>query len=408
MAARATHSGQGSEHTGAHLALALLGYFVLVTLVITLSPFDFAFRRFRISFAMVPSDIVANVALFLPLGFLGRSFEGASARLRGRALWVAIGFSVLVETAQIFIRGRYVSPIDVASNACGAYLGVLLRDRLERMAVWNPNLVGRIGLDVPLVGLLYLLVPQLWLSSVGLVEDARRSVTTLLLGCAGSIVLVALHRHRWPSGARLAARVVPPLALVWFMVGALPAATAAPRTFGAMAVSLAVLTWWFLRRDPVADEQRFEVATLQRFLPVFALYLVVAALWPPFRPMAPWHGAVGFADRLNNASVVDLLLLLEQVGGFTLLGYAAAEWRGRRELSLAADLPRVALAATAFATSLELAQGLLFGPGASAMRALLSTSGALYGVAVYHLARAHVRALRVPAAAGSKRITEAA
>jgi len=321
---------------------------------------------------------------------------------------VAVGFSILIETAQIFIRGRYVSPIDVASNAGGAFLGVLLRDRLERMAMWNPNLVGRIGLDVPLVGLLYLLVPQLWLSSVGLVEDARRSVTTLLLGCAGSIVLVALHQHRWPSGARLAARVVPPLALIWFMVGVFPAATAAPRTFGAMAVGLATLTWWFLRRDPASDEQRFEVATLQRFLPVFAVYLVVAALWPPFRSMVPWHGAVGFANRLNNASVVDLLLLLEQVGAFTLLGYAAAEWRGRQELSLAADLPRVALAAAALATSLELVQGALFGPGASVMRALLSTSGALYGVAVYHLARAHVRALRVPDVADRKRITEAA
>jgi hypothetical protein len=219
---------------------------------------------------------------------------------------------------------------------------------------------------------------------------------------------VALHRHRWPSGARLAARVVPPLALIWFLVGALPAATAAPRAFGALTVCLAAVTWWFLRRDPAPDEQRFEIATLQRFLPVFALYLIVAALWPPFRSIAPWHGAVGFADRLNNARVIDLLLLLEQVGGFTLLGYALAEWKGRRELSLAADLPRVVLAAAAFATSLELVQGVLLGPGASLLRALLSTSGALYGVAVYHLARAHVRALRLSAAAGSKRITEAA
>ena len=78
----------------------------------------------------------------------------------------------------------------------------------------------------PLVGLLYLLAPQLWLSSVGLIEDPRRSVTTLLLGCAGSIVLVALHRHRWQSGVRVATHVVPPLAVLWFMTGALPAATA--------------------------------------------------------------------------------------------------------------------------------------------------------------------------------------
>ena len=50
--------------------------------------------------------------------------------------------------------------------------------------------------------------------------------------------------------------------------------------------------------------------------------------------------------------------------------------------------------AVAGAVSLELAQGLLTGPGASLLRALLSASGTIYGAAVYHLARAHVRALR--------------
>ncbi len=391
----APQTSPDSRRTAAHLTLALLGYFVFVTAVITLSPFDFSLRQIRIYVRLVPSDIAANIALFLPLGFLGRGLLRASGR-GGRVVWMAAACSLLIETAQIFIRRRYVSPIDVVSNSCGAWLGVALRDRLERWALWHPRLVGRIGLDVPLVGLLYLLVPQLWLSSVGMIEDARRSMTTLLLGCAGSLVLVALHRNRWQSGLRLATHVVPPLALIWFMVGALPAATASPRAFGALAALVVVLTWWLLRGESASDEQRFEIATLQRFLPVFALYLIVASLWPPFRSLTPWHGAVGFANRLNGAGVVDILILLEQVGGFTLLGYALAEWRGRRELSLAGDLPLVAGCALCFAGSLELAQGFLSGPGASLLRGGLSIAGAAYGTAVYHLARAHVRALRVP------------
>jgi VanZ family protein len=394
-----------STRTGARLTLALLGYFVLVTAVITLSPFDFSFRRFRVSLSIVPADIVANIALFLPLGFLGRGLTNGSSRSGRRVVWIAAVCSLLIEVSQLFLRRRYAGPVDVLSNTTGAWLGVLARDSIERWALWHPRLVGRIGLDVPLVGLLYLLAPQLWLSSVGLIEDARRSITTLLLGCAGAIVLVALHRHRWQSGVRVATHVVPPLAVLWFMTGALPAATASPFTFGALGLTVAALTAWLLRRAEASNEPRFEISTLRRFVPVFAIYLVATALWPPFRSPAAWHGALLFENRLNGAGVVDVLLLLEQVGGFTLLGYAVAEWRGRRELSLATDLPPLVAAAAGCAIGLEAVQGVLSGSGASLLRAVLSTSGAAYGVAVYHLARQHVRALRAEDAAAS---TEAA
>ena len=397
----------GSRRTGTRLTLALLGYFVLVTAVITLSPFDFGLRRFRISIAVVPSDVVANIALFLPLGFLGRGLTDGSAKSGRRVVWIAAVCSLVIETSQLFLRRRYAGPVDVVSNTAGAWLGVVVRDRVERWALWRPHLIGRVGLDVPLVGLLYLLVPQLWLSSVGLMEDARRSVTTLLLGCAGSIVLVALHRHRWQSGVRLATQVVPPLAVLWFMTGALPAATASPIAFGSLLVAIAALSAWLLRRDESSSEPRFEVATLRRFVPVFAIYLVVAALWPPFRSITGWHGAILFENRMNGAGVVDVLLLLEQVGGFTLLGYAVAEWRGRRELGLVADLWTLVPAAAACALSLEAAQGFLSGPGASLLRAMLATSGTTYGVAVYHLARQHVRALRAESG-GDRSVTEAA
>jgi VanZ family protein len=380
--------------TSTRLALALLGYFVLVTLVITLTPFDFAWRPVHLSWLLAPSDIVANIALFLPIGFLLRSLGFRSTPRVWQAVLFAAAFSVLLETAQIFIAGRFVSVVDVVTNTIGAYLGIRLRDRVARWSVWRPHVVGRIGLDVPLVGLLYLLVPQLWLSGVGLVDHVQRSATMLLLGCAGSIVLVALHRHKWHGGARLAAKLVPPLVLAWFAVGALPALAGAPHIFVPLALCVVVITAWLLRPGAEVQERRFEADTLGRFVPVFMLYLVVSALWPPLRAMAPWHGAIGFANRLNDAGVIDVLLLLEQVGGFTLLGYAAAEWRGRRELALAADLPRVTVIAVAFAVGLELAQGVLVGPGASLLRALLATSGAMYGAAVYHLARAHVRALR--------------
>lgn len=388
--------------TGTRLAAALLGYFALITLVITLGPFDFAPpRRVRLSLHLSPADMLANIALFLPLGVLLASLRPRADHRASVALLAA--FSVGIELAQIFIRDRYVSPVDVATNTIGAWAGVLLRQRLLTWSRRQPDVLGRLGLELPLVGLLYLLLPQLWLSGAGMVVDVRRSVTTLLLGAAGSIVLASLHRHRWAGGVRVAAHLVPPFAVVWLALGALPALLGSPRTFGAIAVAVLGVTWVLVRGGEGADERRFEVATLRRFLPVFALYLLASALWPPFRPWTSWHGALGFADRLDNAGVLPILLLLEQVGAFTLLGYATAEWRGRRELTLRQDAPALVSMATALAAALELAQGLLAGPGASLVRSLLSAGGAAYGVALYHLARRHVRAWRAWHVAGAGR-----
>jgi len=380
--------------TSGRLASALLGYFVLVTLVITMSPFAFELRPLHVSLWMMPSDMIANVALFLPIGFLSRSLGDRPNRRLWRDVLFAAAFSVLIETAQIFITGRVVSPIDVATNTCGGFLGAFFRERIERWSMWRPQVVGRIGLDIPLVGLLYLIVPQLWLSAVGLIEDPRRSATVLLLGASGSIVFAALHRYRWQGGVRLAAKAVPPLALAWFAIGALPALAGAPEIFAALAAAVIAITAWLLRPGAEVRERRFEADTLGRFVPVFMLYLVVAALWPPLRGLAPWHGALGLPDGLTAATRVDMLVLLEQVAGFTLLGYAAGEWRGRRELTLGEDLPRITLTIATFALALEVVQGGLVGPGASLLRALLSTAAAVYGAAVYHLARTHVRILR--------------
>ncbi|MEQ1760141.1 MAG: VanZ family protein [Vicinamibacterales bacterium] len=331
--------------TSERLALALLGYFILITLVITLSPFDFGPARVRVSVDMWIDDVLLNIGLFLPLGFLLRSIDRPGTRRGWHTVATLAAFSVLIELTQVFIQSRYVSPIDVLANTGGACAGVYLRRRVERWTVWRPQVVGRIGLDIPLVGLVYLLVPQLWLSGMGLVHDAWRAVTTLLLACAGTIVLASLRRNRWNAEARA-----------------------------------------------LLSARRFEEETLQKFIPIFVGYLVVAALWQPFRMVGPWQGAVAFLDP--TTSVGKILMLLEQVCGFTLLGYALAERRSRQEITVGADLPHIGLAGLLLAGVLEIAQGWLSGHGASLLRAALASGGAVYGAAVYHLARAHVRSLR--------------
>jgi VanZ family protein len=376
--------------TGARLATALLGYITLVIVLVTLNPFHFALPEHpRISVYVKPGDVVANVLLFLPVGFLYRLTRG---RRRG-ALLLGAAISASVEAAQLFVPVRVTSAVDIVMNTLGAGAGAALYDLLAARVALTPRLVGRLALEIPLMGLVYLLVPLLWTNTLTLEGAPDRWMLTALVGASGALVIGDIYRQwRGPAGPRAAGRVCL-AAGGWFLVGAGPSIL--PRTLlvlalaavvAALAAALAALPW----RSP---DRRFERTTLSRFLPLFALYLALSALWPPLRPLVPWHGALGLAGQLQSKSVTAILPLIEYLAAFTALGYLAAEWRGRSEIALARDLPRLLLLAAASALALEFCAGFQAGPGASLGRAALVIGGALLGGTIYHLQRDHVRSL---------------
>ena len=179
----------------------LLGYMVLVTAVITLAPFRFARPAvLTLSWLADPADVVANVLLFLPLGFL---FRVSAPRAVGhvRTVIAACLVSVTFEAAQLFLPGRFASPVDVMSNTLGAGLGSLVHARIA--ACLDGRLVRGLALELPLMVVVYLLVPLLWLDGFAAGHDGGGSCSPLL-GLAGAIVLAAIWRHR------LAERGVPP------------------------------------------------------------------------------------------------------------------------------------------------------------------------------------------------------
>ena len=66
----------------------------------------------------------ANVLLFVPAGLLLCYAFPALSRWLVWAVWVAV--SVSIEAAQVILPDRDASMIDVATNSCGAAIGVLL------------------------------------------------------------------------------------------------------------------------------------------------------------------------------------------------------------------------------------------------------------------------------------------
>ena len=79
-------------------------------------------------------DIVANMILFLPLGYLlDRPLSTTTSR---RSLFLAVGvaglLSLSMEWFQIYCHNRHPSPVDVASNVTGSLIGVFLSIYLKK------------------------------------------------------------------------------------------------------------------------------------------------------------------------------------------------------------------------------------------------------------------------------------
>jgi len=142
-----------------------------------------------------------------------------------------------------------------------------------------------------------------------------------------------------------------------------------------------------------STDRRFERRTLIRLLPFFALYLLLSALWPLDRPLEAWHGVFGLTSRLEDTSLHGMNARIEYLVAFTVLGYLSAEWRGRSELPLMKDLPRLILTTTVTALTLEILVGFQSGAGASLVRFVMVIASALFGGLIYHLLRAHIRLL---------------
>jgi VanZ family protein len=372
--------------TGARLFGTFLGYIVLVILLLTLNPFYLVpSNQANFTFESSLANFVANILLFLPVGFFYRL---ATAR-RG-AFLLGAGLSLSIETLQLFMPARTSSVLDILANAFGAGLGAVLHDLVSTRLVITPNLIGRLRLETPLMDLIYLLIPLLWIDGLALNESPDRWILTLLVSLSGAIIFSNLFRHWWKSVNFQMIGYACLAAGTWLVIGLGPTLLR-PFPILIIAWGVVLLTAVLAVLPRSAKERRFERITLQILIPFFVLYLCLMALGYPMSSLHPWHGMFGLTERITDTSLQFLYPRLEHLAAFTVFGYLVAEWRGRSELSLRQDLPRLFLIATALALVLEFLSGFQSGRGASFIRLVLAVTGALFGGTMYHMARAHIR-----------------
>lgn len=385
-----------TAESGQRLVRAVLAYLLAIVLIITLLPFRFGVPAHpRIALFAPVLDVISNVLLFAPLGFLYRLWRGKEHASPLRVLALGLVASTLIECTQLFEVERYPSPWDVLTNGLGAGLGALLYVRLERRLAVDARVVGRLSLELPLMGLVYLLIPLLWVDALAVGGDTSRIWPTCLIALFGASLLGAMQRHYFGPVRGVPARVLATAAGVWFLIGAFPALPRRPLFTLALAagVSLLVLIRGHMPAGLREIERRFELRALREAAPSYAALLIVLPLAAIGSFSTPWHATLGIAGTSSDWTTIEILRLLERLAAFTLLGYMIAEVRGRIDRRFADALPRVLAGGLLAACATEAMQGFRPAFSASLLVVALAITAATYGGWLYHLQRDHVLGL---------------
>ena len=184
-----------------YLALAWLGLVVYGSLHpfsgwrdTGISPFAFvegAWPRYWTVF-----DLVSNVTVYIPLGFLlVLAFVGLPGRFTPAlvATLLAAAISFCLESLQTWLPSRVPSNLDLACNTLGGMIGAVLADRtgprfFARLAAWQQRVIApvphaELGLTLLGVWLLVPLSPEILLFGAG---DLRQA-----LGLSGAVPFAA-------------------------------------------------------------------------------------------------------------------------------------------------------------------------------------------------------------------------
>jgi hypothetical protein len=256
--------------------------------------------------------------------------------------------------------------------------------------------VTALALELPLTGLVMLLVPLLWVFGFASADTARLWLV-LPVAAFGGAVLGAVHGAYLEPSPRAGRAGLLAVSAGWFLIAALPGTAT---HWEVLLAGTVVAMGAALHRSQAASRarardgaQRVELPTLRLVLPLFATYVTLSALWPLTAVDGVWRGAWMLAPARGDLSRVLLMQSLEYLAAFTVVGYITAALHGRRNTSYAEAWPRVLARAGALVLLLEFARGWNSTLGASGILALLAVGAGVFGGWLYHLQRDHVRTL---------------
>lgn len=402
---RTAAAPRSTSRSRARLSRVLLGYFLTIIVVITLTPFSFRIpAHFEVITTGTWFDVVTNVLLFVPLGFLYPLTRQGEEPSPLYVFFVGALLSTAIETAQLFDVDRYTSALDVVTNAAGAGLGALLLGGVNRRIRASSRLAGRLSLEIPLMGLIYLTVPLLLTASLSALDDPRRLVALLPLGLLGARLLSAVQEHHFGPAGVFNRRSIALVTAGWAALGAFPVVLRYPVAGGVGIVLVALASLVRSSQQVVrGPDRRFETDVLRSTVPYAAAYFLLVIAIPLTAGIGHWHVSLGLTG-LDGSLTRQMLHLLEPVASTTVLAYMLAEARGRRELPYWTIARRVVAECGALALAMEVSRGFQRHTGASVAQLALTAGAAFVGAGIYHSQRERIRMILIRDPSVSRRV----
>jgi glycopeptide antibiotics resistance protein len=364
--------------------------------LITLIPFEFRIpREPKITWSTNFTDFITNILLFIPIGFLFRINRRQSKdMLCLNTLIFGFLLSSAIEFTQVFIPGRYPQFIDLITNGLGAWLGAIFFVSLKRQL--SGEQTGKLfSLELPLMNLVYLLIPLMWLNGLATGEEAARLWLMFLLGLCGTGAICSIAIYRFRNTGALFFAKLSLLTMSWFFIATLPVLFKFPMQITIITISIGIIApiiAGFPKKDK-EDEQRFEMPTLKRILPLFGLYLLLLIIWPTTLPIGDWQLNIDYKELAFNDRIAFTFRFIEFIAAFTLLGYTIAQMRGRKDESAGKTLAWIFLAALISSIFIEIIRGYppLF--ISNIMEIVFITAAGLYGGVIYRLQLSSIQRL---------------
>jgi VanZ family protein len=370
------------------LGYALLLYMCFVVVLITLIPFEFRVpASLKIHWSTNFADLVTNIVLFVPIGFLFRLSRRKSKDFFGlQALALGVLLSLAIESTQAFIPGRYTQVIDVVTNGLGAWLGGMILAFLGSQL--KGERAGRLfALELPLMGLVYLLIPLMWLNGLAIGEEEARLWLLLLLGIIGAGVIGSIYVNRFKHSGSIGYTKLAVFTMCWFVFCTLPVLINFPFKilFFGTAIVLAVQILARRVNEANAREKRFEIPTIKKLLPVYMIYLLLLAVWPTTIAAGEWQHNIIFQKLDFKERIVFTFRFVEFIAAFTLLGYMIVEMRGRKNERVEKTLGWTFLVAVGAAIVIELVKTYPAINSINILSIIIIISASIYGAVIYRL-----------------------